>query len=228
MVEYALQDESGKARPQVGYSIYYRSDGATVTAFKKAQSPRGLFRGKQIISLPAEKAWMMFDPETSLVFTRELGPDEVRFATLRHPHRVDSQEGCMGEVAAQLGPGKDRTCERAETPILGYSVWRARGRGGPAGRQIVFEAYLAPALDWLMLERVDLEGGSVLGRIVAVQVQEGRQDDSRFRVPRTARVSTQAEFIRTFSSFRGLPGCDECERRGEQADHLAKTIPPVY
>jgi hypothetical protein len=169
---------------------------------------------------------MNFDPETNMVFTFGMGSSEI-YASQRRVARSDSQSSCMKELVALLGPGSDRVCESTGELVLGFKVWKTRARVGPRDRPVIFETYLAPALDWRLLKQDSIEKGKLIGRIVATNVTLGDPSDQLFRVPRTAKVVTTREYGKAGRQARGQPRCESCEAAAEDGP-LVNKVPPVY
>lgn len=229
-IAYVKREWSKGASNETAYTMYYRSDGASVYTKGVTAYPAGGLRSIRIISLPLQKTRMTFDPETKLVYTTILGPGDINIARRRRPARGDSVSACMSELVALLGPGEDRTCERTDDSILGYKVWKTRAQTGPRDRPILFETYLAPALEWRLLRQDSFEAGKLNGRIVATKVSPGEPLESMFRVTKDAKISSVLDFGKAEREIRGLERCSSCElaaKRGS-ASSFVNRLPPVY
>ncbi len=205
-ITYSVERPSGP--PRQGYTVYYRSDGAEAKIYEpKASSQSAAFRPLFTVSLPLQGIAMEVDPETHLVWTRRLAPIQVEGLTKRRPARTDSQTACLSELVAYLGPGKDRTCERAGSTILGFKVWKTRAIVGPPGRPLVFETYLAPSLDWHLLRQDQFEGGRLVLRVTATSVLLGNPPDTFFRAGEGAKSVQRSELVERSLEFRHEPRC---------------------
>jgi len=200
MIAYAMKAD---ASPEIAYyTRYYRSDGAYVDETRPAAPPNGVVLLQRKIFLPLEKIVMNYDEATHLVYTLPASPPEI--AGSRRRTGGDSMESCMKEVVARMGPNSNGGCVASSTPLMGFKVWKTRAVAGPPHRPLVFEAYLAPSLDWRMLGQNVFEDGKLLSRTYAVKVITGDPPANLFRVPRDAKVSPSSEFARASARSEAL------------------------
>lgn len=227
-IEYAIQDGSGAPKGEGGYTMYYRSDGASTLESVRTSYPKGTLRPTRLISLPWKKTKMNFDPETNLVFTSVMSPAEIFNASKRRLSVGNTWSACMAELIAMLGPGADRTCEPTGHPILGYAAWATHAKVGPPEQPLLFVTYLAPDLAWHLLQQDTYKDGVLAGRIIAVKVSLGPPPNDMFRVPKSTRIASVLDFGRAHREMRGLPVCNSCEQSAKRAPKTINQLPPVY
>lgn len=129
MIDYIVKPGAGdgpnlgKYR-QPGYIMYFGSDGSVVYEYKENRPRAAVLPHFRFIDFPRELQRVSVDSQANMINFQALPPD-VGQMDLRPVSFFDSAASCQNEMKVLFRAGEDMRCERANTPFLGYSVWRA-------------------------------------------------------------------------------------------------------